>query len=93
MNPRSLQNNEEVFEYLVQLGDNLQKYDHHELAEKVTHASRFVSGSASEFLHEAQLVLQQIANESDTGLSHSEMGDLKAVLTQINEAFLKIGGA
>ena len=93
MNPRALQNNEELFEYLIQLRSSLEMYQHHELAEIVNQASRFISGSASEFMHEAQLALKRVRKEQPKELSNSEIQDLDAVLNQIKETFRMIGGA
>ena len=45
MNPRALQNNGELFEYLLKLAANLERYQHNELAEIVNQASRFASGA------------------------------------------------
>lgn len=93
MNPRALQNNEDLFEYLVQLGESLQAHKRSSLAENVNQASRFASGSASEFMHEAQLALTLVKENQPEYLSVDEMKDLEGVIAQIREAFQKIGGA
>ncbi|MES2996027.1 MAG: hypothetical protein V4733_04370 [Verrucomicrobiota bacterium] len=93
MNPRTLRNNEELFEYLVQLGESLQVHQKSELAEIVNQASRFASGSASEFMHEAQAALELVKKDQPEYLSIDEIKDLEGVITQIREAFQKIGGA
>jgi len=93
MNPRALQTNEEVFEYLVQLGSRLEEVGNNALAEVVIQSSRFASGSASEFFNEAELAVQQVVKQRPVELSESELKDAEAVLAQIKEAFLKIGGA
>lgn len=90
---RKLQNNEDLLEYLVHLGENLQKRQHIELAEIVNQSSRFANGSASEFMHEAQLALERVSKDHSKGLSNSELQDIEVVLAQIKEAFRKIGGA
>ena len=93
MNPKTLQSNEEVFEYLINLGVKLQKIGQIALADVVTQSSRFASGSASEFFHVAQLALQQVVNKRPAKLSDSELEDVESVLAQIKEAFRRIGGA
>jgi hypothetical protein len=93
MNPMALQNNEDLFEYLVQLGARLETCQHPELAEIVNQPSRFASGSASEFMHEAQLALERVRKDHPKGLSNSDLQDVEVVLAQIKEAFRKIGGA
>jgi len=92
MNPRTLKDNNELYEYLVQLVGNLERGQYYDLAEIVNHASRFASGSASEFMHEAQLALERVKKEQPK-LSSSENQDVDAVLSQIKESFRKIGGA
>ncbi|MDP3848896.1 MAG: hypothetical protein Q8Q59_00205 [Luteolibacter sp.] len=93
MNPRALQNNEDLFEYLVQLGESLQIHKKSALAEIVNQASRFASGSASEFMHEAQVALDLVKKDRPEYLSADEMKYLNDVIAQIQEAFQKIGGA
>ena len=56
MNPKELQNNNELFEYLAQLAKYLKNGGHPELAKAVNQAMQFASGSSSEFMHEAYLV-------------------------------------
>lgn len=93
MNPRALKNNGELFEYLVRLGEKLQKCQSRELAELINNAGRFAVGSASEFMHEAELALERVKKESPKGLTGGDLRDADAVLAQIKEAFRKIGGA
>jgi hypothetical protein len=93
MNPKQLQNNSELFEYLVGLSKDLQSAKHDALAAEIITASRFAVGSASEFLHETQIALEKVARERPAGLSLGQMQDVEAVIHQIKEAFRKIGGA
>jgi len=93
MNPRTLQNNEDLFQYLVELGGILQKHEKTALAEIVNQASRFASGSASEFMHEAQVALELVKRDQPEYLSTNQIGDLEEVISQIRMAFQKIGGA
>jgi hypothetical protein len=93
MNPTTLKDNGELYEYLVQLAQELRERDCPLLAEELGNASRFASGSASEFLHEAQLALTHVARERPKELSSSQLEDVDAVIAQIKGAFQKIGGA
>jgi UV DNA damage repair endonuclease len=93
MNPKKLENNQEVFRYLVALGARLKAANQMELADAVLSASRFASGSASEFLHEAQIALTQVTQSRLVPLSAEERSEIESVLVQIKEAFRKIGGA
>ena len=93
MNPRQLQSNTDLFNFLVWLGNELQARGETPLAKEVTFASRFAIGSASEFLHEAQQVLTKVASSKPPILTTEQSDDVKAVIAQINEAFRKIGGA
>ncbi len=93
MNPQALKNNQELYDYLVRLSRNLHQQGALELAKATEHAARFASGSASEFLHEAELVLLRVKQEHREATSGSEASDVESVLEQIREAFRKIGGA
>ena len=88
-----LKNNNELYEFLIAMAHDFQQSQNNEFAELVTQASRFASGSPSEFLHEAQVVLERIVNERPQSLSQSRLQDVQSVLGQIREAFRKIGGA
>jgi hypothetical protein len=93
MNPKALQNNEELFLYLTQLAENLNRCKQAKLSEAILKASRFAIGSESEFMHEAQLALEDVKRVSPKGLSNEELEDLVAVIAQIKKAFENVGGA
>jgi hypothetical protein len=93
MNPRQLQSNSDLFNFLMWLGNELRARGETQLAEEVMFASRFAVGSASEFLHEAHQVLTKVANSKPAILTTEQSDDLKAVIAQIDEAFRKVGGA
>ena len=93
MNPKALQNNEELFLYLIQLAENLNRCKQAKLSEAILKASRFASGSASEFMHEAQQALEGVEKVSPKGLSNEELEDIDDVINQIKKAFKDIGGA
>jgi hypothetical protein len=88
-----LENNEDLYEFLLWLAKELEAHGEAQLAKEVTFASRFASGSASEFLHEAHQILTKIDRSRPATLTIEESRYLKDVITQINEAFLQIGGA
>ena len=93
MMTKILKDNNELYGYLVQTARCLQEGEHFELAESLFQASRFVSGSPSEFFHEAQLALERVSKEQPQSLSSSQLQDVEAVRAQIKEAFRRIGGA
>jgi hypothetical protein len=93
MNPRSLQNNRELFEYLVWLSEELRSKGRTDVAEAVRIASRFLSGSASEFLHESQGALEHARDNCASQLTPSQLADIVSVIEQIEVAFKKVGGA
>jgi hypothetical protein len=93
MNPRNLQNNKDLVAYLHLLRKRLVELGRNSLADDVDRAGRFVIGSASEFLHETQLVLERVVSDGQTPLTIEERKDAEAVIAQITAAFRKIGGA
>lgn len=93
MNPRNLQNNNELLDYLVWLSAELKSKDQPEAAEAVCIASRFAIGSPSEFFHEALESLKQVRTKCASVLNPSQLADLTSVVEQIEVAFRKIGGA
>lgn len=93
MNIRQLQNNNELFNYLVWLSDVLKSKGQSELSEEVRIASRYASGSPSEFLDEAQEVLKRVKDQCIVVLSETLLADVASVIEQIERGFKKIGGA
>ena len=90
MNPHTLKDNSELLKYLAQSAQALLSNNCGELAEEIERAELFANGSPSEFLHEAQTALESITNAKPEGI---ELGEVHAVISQIKEAFRKIGGA
>ncbi len=88
-----LQSNKDLLEFLLRLAAELEARGETQFAKDVMIASRFASGSASEFLHEAHQILTRIDGSRPSVLTTEQSNDVKAVITQIYEAFLKIGGA
>jgi len=81
-----------LYEYLVRLSGELTSLGELDLAEKVRFASRFASGSPSEFLGEARLALTLVSDHCALKLTEKEIIEIKSVIQQINVAFMKIGG-
>lgn len=90
MKPHIMKNNSELFEYLEQTAQVLRSSNRVELAIELERAGLFVNGSPSEFLHEAQTALQSVTNAEPADI---EIGEVLAVISQIKEAFQKVGGA
>ena len=88
-----LRDNSELSQYLERLAATLIVAGQTQLATQVRTASRFSAGSASEFLHEAQLALVAVSTLGRDFLSAEQNEELVGVLAQIDEAFRCIGGA
>jgi len=93
MNPKDLQSNDDLASYLVWMGKRLGDGRQSALADDVILASRFASGSPSEFLHEAQSALEKVVSLRPSPLTNEEIEGAKTVVAQIKVAFKKIGGA
>lgn len=89
---RKLESNSDLFEYLVSLADALSSRGEHELASEVEFASRFASGSASEFLHYALEALKKVSATFATS-EKPLAAEVSSVIAQIEDAFDAIGGA
>lgn len=87
------QSNRDLLEFLLRLAAELEARGETQLAQDVMIASRFASGSASEFLHKAHHILTRIDGSRPSVLTTEQSNYVKAAIAQINEAFLKIGGA
>lgn len=93
MDPKKLQSNEELFQYLVDLATILRGCGELVAADGVTFASRFVSGSSTEFMHESHVALTNVKKTCGSKLSRSQFEDVVSVITQIDTAFNRVGGA
>ena len=93
MNRLQLQNDDDLFKYLVRLSGELKSKGELQLAEEVRVASRFASGSPSEFLHEAQTALKKVTANCASVQSKAQLADATSVIEQIEIAFKKVGGA
>jgi hypothetical protein len=94
MNLHSLQSDRELHDFLLKLSEELTSKGAIEMAQEVGRASRFASGSPSDFLHESQMALRSvIAKSGSIALSELQLEQIKSIIRQIEIAFLKIGGA
>jgi len=90
MNQQLLKDNFDLYQFLCKLAQELRRTDHVELAENIETASLFANGSPSEFLHEAQVTLEQVERARPEQI---DITQIRFVIAQIKEAFRKIGGA
>lgn len=93
MNVHQLKNNQELFDYLAWLSNELKSKGQTGLSEEVRIASRLVSGSASEFLHEAQDALKKVRGQCAGAMNNAQLADVTSVIEQIEIGFKKVGGA
>jgi hypothetical protein len=93
MNPKDIKSNEDLYEYICWLAQELRKRGQEALAGKLVTANDFACGSPSEFLHEAECALKEVTASGDAKLNDTEKEDVTAVIRLIDEAFKKVGGA
>lgn len=82
----------DLYDYLVTLSRLLEGVGELEAARRVTHVSRFVSGSPSELFGEARLLLPRLLSENSTKLSTQDRAELQAIVVGIENEFRRIGG-
>lgn len=88
-----IKSNKELLDYLLGLADELKQLNENAVANELFFASRFYSGSPSEFLHEAYSALtnaQTLCQNKSYGI---QLKNIDAVIKQIDFSFNKIGGA
>lgn len=89
----SLQSNLDLLAYMRTLAAELEALDVQKDARCVIDASKFASGSLSEFLHEARIALARVLRLHEKDLPTKQTEDLRSVIRQIDDAFRRIGGA
>lgn len=89
----SLQSNLDLLAYLRKLAADLEAIDALDDARGIVGASKFASGSPSEFLHEARNALASVLQSREKDFSAIQMEDLRSVMRQIDDAFRELGGA
>ena len=92
MSKFTLASNEDLYKYLVWLGDRFKAKGKPDTASEILMTTNFAIGSQTEFLGEARKLLISLSGELDAVLTKAEQIDLEQVVNQINMAFGKIGG-
>jgi hypothetical protein len=93
MHHKSIKNNADLADGLASLAVNVMASGRSGIAEELVRASRFATGSPSEFLHEAELAIRKTIDCCGDVLTPVQIDELKGVLKQIDEAFDDVGGA
>jgi hypothetical protein len=75
------------------LSEELARRGQAQVAKDVGFARYFAVGSPSEFLHESEKVLTAVLNGSGDVLTDDEKRDMRRVVSEIEEAFRRVGGA
>ena len=88
-----LNTNSELYHYLLALSSTCRALGLTNSADRAEQAARFITGSPSEFLHEAQQALLAIVSESDARLGDEERARLLLAVKEIEHAFKQVGGA
>jgi len=86
-------NNSDLAAFLQELLEFLRSTHQGVLADQLSHASRFIAGSPSEFLNEAHLALRSVLTSRPKSLSAEREDEIRQALRQIDEAFRTNGGA
>lgn len=93
MNTIQLKSNKDLFEYLVVLSRELEQFNEVVVAKELFHASRFFSGSPTEFLHEAHTALLNAKKVCKEKSYIIQLANIETVIKQIDFAFKQVGGA
>jgi hypothetical protein len=92
MNPRKLENNQELKEFLLQLGQRVKSLGKDDLAEKLDDAANSATSSSSEYLGDARDALIFVKARLRVSFTPDEIQDIDAVVSQIDAAFRKANG-
>jgi hypothetical protein len=88
-----LKSDKDLFDFLVFLSKQFYSYGQNDIANELNFASRFASGSTSEFYHESEIVLKRVRDSFKDLLTESQFLEIISVIDQIDSAFKRIGGA
>jgi hypothetical protein len=88
-----MKSNTDLKNFLIHLADEVRASGAPNASEDLLTASRFASGSPSEFLHEAQAALKRTMQSFNHALSGDQRDAVKSVIKQIETAFKQGGGA
>jgi hypothetical protein len=78
-----LNGNKELYDFLMNLAQDLKGRGASELSELVAFASRQSAGMSTEFLGESRIALRRIVQEEKGALTASERADVEDVLQQL----------
>jgi hypothetical protein len=93
MRVKRVSDNDDLAIYLQHLSVELLLRGCVALAEDLRNAHAFSSGSASEFLHEAERALKEVHRACSDVLSELEIAQVARVLKQCRDAYDRVGGA
>jgi len=82
---------DDLYQYLLSLASALGTKDQ-DAAEQVLNVSRFASGSTSELLGEARLLLPKILSKNASNLSELDRARLRETIAAIELEFNRVGG-
>ena len=83
---RFLRNNQQLFDYLINLNLELKKRGLLELSEVVNLAIGTASSISTEFLGESRIALGEVLRKGSGALTEQERSDLESVLQQLDVA-------
>jgi hypothetical protein len=86
-------NNNDLHVFAEELLEFLRSIQELDLADQLSHANRFISGSPSEFLNEIHLALRSVLLLKPKALSAEREDEIRQAIRQIDEAFHSNGGA
>jgi hypothetical protein len=85
--------NADLHDYLLALSSQCRALGMTKYADKAEFAAQYISGSPSEFLHEAQAALVEIAAEANLRLGEKDHHRVLQAIQEIEKAFKAVGGA
>ena len=83
---KKLNNNTDLYDYLLSLGDLLADRGAQQLAEAVQFAARQGTGLSTEFLGESHIALRDVLEKEGGVLGATERNDLVGVISQVEFA-------
>lgn len=91
---RLLISNDDLYFYLCNLAADLRNCGAPNAAfDPLLHASKFITGSSSEFLHESQMALREALEFGASMLTADQTQQASLIIEQIEDAFRKVGGS
>jgi hypothetical protein len=87
----TLKSNQDLFDYLKSLSARLADWGYKDLSQRILHASLFVNGSPSEFLHESRHALSHVRSMNIPELSENDKNEMRASIEAIETAFRSVG--